>query len=109
MKANNTIKKVLGIGLAFLGAILLKALIDDGENTKYSAEWFESISDDEFYAEREPVRKKARENGGDVESERLLQRFNNEEVRRMNAKYEQEHPNASPVHREHGWYLPNDD
>ena len=32
-----------------------------------------------------------------------------EMVRRANEKYEKEHPNAETQHREHGWYLPNDD
>lgn len=39
----------------------------------------------------------------------VLDLFNNEEIRRMNEKYEKENPNAKPRHREHGWYLSNDD
>lgn len=102
------IGKVIGISVAIAGVGLLKLLCDE-RNTKYSNKWFESVSDEELYAEREPVRKRARENGGNEDAERLLNRFNNEEIRRMNEKYEKEHPDAKPRHREHGWYLPNDD
>jgi len=38
-----------------------------------------------------------------------LGRFNNEEIRRMNEKYEKEHPDSKPRYRDHGWYLPHDD
>lgn len=104
------IRKIGGkiLAAAIIGAGVLKVLYDE-ENKKYSDKWFKSISDDEFYAEREPVRKLARENGGDANAEILLQRFNKEEVRRLNEKYEKEHPNTETRHREHGWYLPNDD
>lgn len=102
------IGKVIGIGAAIAGAGLI-ALLRSKENAKYSQKWFESVSDDEFYAEREPIRKRARENGGDDDAERLLNLFNNEEIHRLNQKYEKEHPDAKPRYREHGWYLPNDD
>ena len=75
---------------------------------KYSQAWFRSISDEEFYAEREPVRIAAVYKG-DKAAEIRLDRFNDEEIRRLNEKYEKEHPDAKPRHREHGWYLPNDD
>ena len=78
-----------------------------GKTAKYSEEWFKNVSDEEFYSEREPVRLAFCR--GDVGAELLLNRFNNEEIRRMNEKYEKENPNAQPRHREHGWYLPNDD
>ena len=55
------------------------------------------------------MRIKARCNGGNGDAKRLLQRFNKEEVRQMNKKYEQEHPNSQTRHREHGWDLLNDD
>ena len=101
-------KKVLiPLGIA-TGAILLK-LLNDASNAKYSDKWFDTVSDDEFYAEREPIRKLARENGGDANAEALLQRFNREETRRLNEKYLKTHPNSKPRSREHGWYLPNDD
>lgn len=75
---------------------------------KYSARWFQEVSDEELYREREPVRLKAVYDGDPV-AERLLNRFGNEEIRRMNEKFRKEHPNAKPRHREHGWYLENDE
>lgn len=75
---------------------------------KYDDKWFRDVSDEEFYSEREPIRVKAVYDG-DSNAIRLLHRFNQEEIRRMNEKYEKEHPNAESRDREHGWYLPNDD
>ena len=77
------------------------------EPKKYSDEWLKQISDEEFYAEREPVRQAYCR--GDKEAERLLSRFDTEEINRLNEKYKNEHPNATPQHREHGWYLSGDD
>lgn len=78
-----------------------------GKALKYSKRWFENVSDEEFYSEREQIRQAFCR--GDERAEKLLDLFNNEEIRRMNEKYEKENPNAKPRHREHGWYLSNDD
>lgn len=75
---------------------------------KFSKRWFQKVSDEVFYAEREPVRKKAIYEGDDT-AWILLDMFNQEENRRLNERYEKEHPNGQARHREHGWYLPNDD
>lgn len=88
--------------MGFMGNIF-----GNGEDEKYSDKWFKKISDEEFYEEREPVRQAYYR--GDAGAENLLYKFNNEEICRMNEKYEREHPNAEPRHREHGWYLPNDE
>ena len=40
---------------------------------------------------------------------RFLEIYDNEIISRANKKYRKEHPNAKTRHREHGWYLPNDD
>jgi hypothetical protein len=74
---------------------------------KFSKKWFRNVSDEEFYSEREPIRQRYCE--GDQNAERLLYQFDKEEIRRLNEKYEEEHPNSEPRHREHGWYLSNDD
>lgn len=66
--------------------------------------WLETASDKELDDEYE---KRRLEYHGDVTYE--MDRINDEMVRRMNEKYEKEHPNAEPRHREHGYYLPNDD
>ncbi len=36
-------------------------------------------------------------------------RYDDEMLRRAKKRYEKQHPNAKVRHREHGWYLPNDD
>lgn len=38
-----------------------------------------------------------------------LHRYDEEMTRRANEVYERENPNAQTRHREHGWYLSNDD
>lgn len=50
-----SIRKVIGIGAAITGVVLLK-LLSDNKNTKYSNDWLESKSDDELAMEREKVR-----------------------------------------------------
>ncbi len=66
--------------------------------------WLETASDEELDDEYERRRLECH---GNVTYE--MDKINDEMVRRMNEKYEKEHPNAEPRHREHGWYLPNDD
>jgi len=75
---------------------------------KFDKKWFKDVSDEELYSEREPIRIKAVYDG-DNSAVKLLDCFNQEEIRRLNEKYEKENPDAKPRHREHGWYLPNDD
>ncbi|MFI1989086.1 hypothetical protein [Actinoplanes sp. NPDC020271] len=38
-----------------------------------------------------------------------LRRYDIEMTRRANEVYERDNPDATTRHREHGWYLPNDD
>lgn len=66
-----------------------------------------ALSDEELEEKREALRLRhvAGENHYDA-----LHRYDNEMVRRANEAYRREHPNPpEPRHREHGWYLPNDD
>lgn len=70
--------------------------------------WLETVSYEELadgYEERRLDWLK--KGGGDITPE--MRRINNEMVRRSNEKYEKEHPNVEAKHREHGWYLSNDD
>lgn len=70
--------------------------------------WLETVSYEELadgYEERRLDWLK--KGGGDITPE--MRRINNEMVRRSNEKYEKEHPNVEVKHREHGWYLSNDD
>ena len=53
MNSKKVLKKVSAIVLPILGAIVLK-MLDNKEPEKYSDEWFATISDEEFYKEREP-------------------------------------------------------
>lgn len=70
--------------------------------------WLENASYEEL-ADGYEKRRQAwiKEGTGDKTPE--MRRIDSEMVRRSNEKYEREHPNAKPVHREHGRYLPNDD
>jgi hypothetical protein len=69
--------------------------------------WFETASDEELSDGYEERRLEWLKKGGDKTPE--MKKIANEMVRRSNEKYEKEHPNAKPRHREHGWHLDNDD
>lgn len=101
-------KIIGGLVTAVLGVGALAILFRE-DRSKYSPAWFESASDDELNAEREQVRQAYCSAGSDyseaVRLENLLRRFDKELSRRAWAGEEP----GYPVHREHGWYLPNDD
>ncbi|MBG6181384.1 hypothetical protein [Arthrobacter sp. CAN_A1] len=66
-----------------------------------------SLSDEELAEEREALRMR-QVSGEDHYDE--LHSYDDEMVRRANEAYDREHPEPlNPRHREHGWYLPNDD
>lgn len=79
----------------------------------FSSHWFNEASDDDLADEREAVRLQyvaARDIKTADELYDLLHQFDEEMIRRSNKKYERENPNPQPRrHREHGWYLPNDE
>lgn len=76
----------------------------------YSDHWFKTASDTELNDEREKVRQAFCSAGDDmhraIELENLLHRFDSELSERA---WGSDTPRASSRHREHGWYLPNDD
>ena len=76
----------------------------------YSDNWFKTASDAELESEREKVRQAFCSAGDDtnraIELQNLLHRFDMEQSERA---WGGEIPRASTRHREHGWYLPNDD
>lgn len=77
----------------------------------FSKKWFSSASDEELATEREIVRQEWCSSGSldDDKAEELydtLQSFDEEMSRRA---WGDEEPHAPNIHREHGWYLPNDD
>lgn len=76
----------------------------DGD--RYNDRWLKSASDEELDTEREKVR--LAHCAGNEHAQNILYRFDDEKRRRSSAGHEDEEP-GYPVHREHGWYLPNDD
>lgn len=94
---------IKGVVVGTLGAfvVVMKNLYQNDDNWE---NWLETASDEELANEYE---RRRLENHGNVTYE--MDRMNNEMVRRMNEKYKKEHPNAETRHREHGWYLPNDE
>lgn len=76
----------------------------------YSSTWFEKVSDAELELEREKVRLAYCSSGDDFGKasslQNLLWRFDKEMSKRA---WGDEIPHAPSIHREHGWYLPNDD
>lgn len=94
---------VIGVGALI---IVINKLFQNSDDL--FEDWLKTASDQELddgYEERRLEWLK--NNHGDITPE--MQRINDEMTRRMNEKYEKEHPNAEVRHREHGWYLPNDD
>lgn len=80
------------------------------KQSKYSSKWFESVTDDVLSAEREKVRIDYCGSGDNFNEacrlERLLGLFDKEMSKRA---WGGETPRPPSIHREHGWYLPNDD
>ena len=78
---------------------------------------FESIflktaSDKKLANKREKIRVKRNNSYNDKQYDKYfwkLGRYDNEMINRANKKYNKENPNATTRHREHGWYLKNDD
>lgn len=76
----------------------------------YSSKWFETVTDDVLSTEREKVRLDYCASGDNFSEasrlQNLLWRFDKEMSKRA---WADEIPHAPGIHREHGWYLPNDD
>lgn len=71
-----------------------------------------SLSDAELEEQRETLRLRYVASQDVDEATELyneLDRYDEEMTRRANETYASEHPDATTRHREHGWYLPNDD
>ena len=70
-----------------------------------------SLSDSELEDEREALRLEyvvCQDIDKATELYDELHRYDEEMTRRANKAYERENPGAETRHREHGWYLPND-
>lgn len=76
----------------------------------YSSKWFDTVSDEVLNTEREKVRIAYCSSESDFNEasrlQNLLWRFDREMSKRA---WGDEMPHAPSIHREHGWYLPNDD
>ncbi len=69
-------------------------------------------SDKKLAKDREKIRVKRNSSYDDKKYDKYhwkLNRYDNEMICRSNKKYQKANPNAKTRHREHGWYLPNDD
>ncbi len=70
------------------------------------------LSDDELASEREGLREQYVASDDVGRADALydeLHRYDAEMIRRANAAYERDNPGVATRHREHGWYLPNDE
>ncbi len=90
---------------------LFNNLKDEIEKSNlYSSKWFEKATDAELDIARENVRLDYCSSGDDFKAacslQNLLWRFDKEMSKRA---WGNETPRAPSIHREHGWYLPNDD
>ena len=81
----------------------LDFLFDLLSTEEHTDSWLHSASDDELEEEREKVRQ--RWCSGDESAEGELERFD-KDLRKRNTSNSE---TGYPAHREHGWYLPNDD
>lgn len=106
---NATIKKLLKIGagaLTFAAATVLAVI---GEKNSFGY-FLRNASDEELASEREKVRldfcNPDLDTNYRVECQRTLGVFDREMSKRA---WGDEKPHAPSYHREHGWYLPNDD
>lgn len=105
------IATILGLKNSDSIKALWKHLSEEIEKANmFSAKWFDTVTDEVLSAEREKVRL-AYCSSGDNFSEacrlqNLLWRFDKEMSKRA---WGDEIPHAPSIHREHGWYLPNDD
>ena len=102
------IKKVLGIGVGVLtvAAWILAAFTNKDEFSDFLG----NATDDELDADREKVRLDYCNTDLDddyrINCQNTLRAFNSEMSKRA---WGDEEPHAPNYHREHGWYLPNDD
>ena len=90
---------------------LFDNLIDEIEKANiYSDKWFENAKVAELDTAREKVRLDYCSSGDDFKAacslQNLLGRFDKEMSKRA---WGNETPHAPSIHREHGWYLSNDD
>ena len=105
-------KKLLALGGVLLAgtAVAILSSRNNDDDLSYSSKWLNNASDDELDTEREKVRQAFCSSGDNYEKASKLQntlyRFDKEMSKRA---WGDEEPKAPSIHREHGWYLSNDD
>lgn len=114
---------IIGVSIPTILAIVLGAknketfikMLEDlqekiKESSLYCNKWFQKATDDELNIEREKIRLAYCSSGDNwdvaCQLENLLRKFDQEMSKRAWGDIK---PHASSIHREHGWYLPNDD
>ena len=123
-----TAGKVVGVAAAVVGAVCMSIAtaedesegntdytpIDDGDDTdlriKYSSDWLKTASLEELKTEREKVQADYRNPELDIDYRGYLWDLLLEFDTAIGEKqWEGQEPKGPAFHREHGWYLPNDD
>lgn len=113
--AGISVSAIIAAVLGLKNKDAIKALWDQvSAKTKeaniYSDKWFDTMTDEALSTEREKVRLAYCASGDNpLETsrlEKLLWRFDREMSKRA---WGDETPHGPSFHREHGWYLPNDD
>lgn len=69
---------------------------------------FKPCSDEELASKREELRQSWLKDG-DERKRAMMNAIDKKRVKRANKKYKEEYSETKTRHREHGWYLPNDD
>ncbi len=70
--------------------------------------YYSSMPDEELKEERESIRQQHL-SGNSPSLGEILHLIDSIQLERMNEKFRQENPDAKTRHKEHGWYLPEDD
>lgn len=108
MKIN--VKKILGIGVGTAVLAVATAILALLNSKDEFADFLENASDDELKAAREKVRldfcNPDLDDDYRIDCQNRLYAFDKEMSKRA---WGDETPHAPSYHREHGWYLPNDD
>ena len=106
IKAHRKQLILVGISIPTIIAVTFRVKNKDALSTK----WFATVSDDVLDKEREKVRLMYCSSGDNFfeasRLQKLLWRFDDEMNKRA---WGDEIPHAPSIHREHGWYLSNDD
>ncbi len=109
--------EMVGSGLAFLGLLMSHIKPREKGLPKYSRQWIDGLSDSEWETEREKVRQQqfpklygSFEKLGGMsynEAHRIVNLF--DESKRAKQRAEDDGRELPIRHREHGYYLPDDD